>query len=356
MDLKGTTMKKCIYLLPFLFIFLFSSCISNQNIRSLSTEGRVRMASMKVFRDVELPKESYKIIKEVDGISCKRNLYAAKIVSDSEAISEMKIKAAQLGADAITNIICQRKIGIDWGSNCWESIICIGDAIKIIDPNLIQKNSQAKAILKKSSGTGWIIADGLIVTNYHVVENRTNLSILIHGKDRISVRLLFRDKYNDLAILEAQHQNLPPSIPIGLTGNRIGDPVFTIGYPLTDIMGKEPKMTNGIISALTGIQDDPRVFQITVPLQPGNSGGPLLNLKGEAIGITTSKLNAAKIFEWTGNIPENTNYAVKSGYIRTLISSRDVKTINDYVENKDTDSLSNLFEKLKQSIVIVQAE
>jgi len=84
-------------------------------------------------------------------------------------------------------------------------------------------------------------------------------------------------------------------------------------------MGAEPKLTDGIISSLTGIGNDPCTYQIGVPVQAGNSGGPLLNVNGEVIGIVTSKLSAAEMFKRTNDITENANYAVKIVYLNALL-------------------------------------
>ncbi len=94
----------------------------------------------------------------------------------------------------------------------------------------------------------------------------------------------------------------------------IGEKVFTIGYPLNDIMGNNYKLSDGIISAKSGIEDDIRFYQISVPLQPGNSGGPLFNSEGNIIGLTTSRLNSKAV----GTQIENVNYAIKSSYLLNL--------------------------------------
>ena len=90
----------------------------------------------------------------------------------------------------------------------------------------------------------------------------------------------------------------------------MGERVFTIGYPVSRILGKNPKYAEGAISSTTGIGDNPKMFQITVPIQPGDSGGPLFNDKGEVIGITTASLDALKVFNIIETIPQNFNFAL----------------------------------------------
>ena len=93
--------------------------------------------------------------------------------------------------------------------------------------------------------------------------------------------------------------------------SEVGEDVFTIGYPMNSVMGNNYKVTNGIISSLSGMSDDIRYMQISVPLQPGNSGGPLFNKNGNIMGITSAKLNGKAI----GTSIENVSYAIKAIYL-----------------------------------------
>jgi S1-C subfamily serine protease len=103
------------------------------------------------------------------------------------------------------------------------------------------------------------------------------------------------------------------------TPPKVGERVVAIGYPLASIMGLTAKLTTGDISALAGSSDDPRYYQFSAPVQPGNSGGPLLNSSGEVIGVVTSKLNWELTLKASGQIPEGVNYAVKVAYLRPML-------------------------------------
>jgi S1-C subfamily serine protease len=100
---------------------------------------------------------------------------------------------------------------------------------------------------------------------------------------------------------------------------KMGDKEFTIGYPAHRLMGDNPKYTEGVVNATSGLQNDPTVFQISVQIQPGNSGGPLFNATGEVIGITTSSLDPKVAIGTFGTLPQNVNYAIKSTYISALL-------------------------------------
>jgi serine protease Do len=97
--------------------------------------------------------------------------------------------------------------------------------------------------------------------------------------------------------------------------------VFTVGFPQTSVQGFLPKLTKGSINSLAGIKDDPRNFQISVPIQPGNSGGPLVNEYGNVVGVVVARLNAIKLLKETGSLPQNVNYAVKSSFANSFLES-----------------------------------
>lgn len=171
-----------------------------------------------------------------------------------------------------------------------------------------------------STGTGWFCGSGQVVTCYHVVANRGQISIVSESIKKTPAKMILKDENHDLAILEPVGEiKTPPGIPLARDLPQLGEEAFTIGFPHIGLLGKEPKFTDGSISSLTGMRDDPRTLQMSVPVQAGNSGGPLMNMKGEIVGIVASKLAAANIFRWTGDLPQNVNYAVKAQYVQKLL-------------------------------------
>ena len=126
----------------------------------------------------------------------------------------------------------------------------------------------------------------------------------------------------------------------------MGDEVFTIGYPHIGIMGLKPKYTKGVISAVTGFRDNPTVFQTTVPIQPGNSGGPLFNEKGEVIGLTTSSFSDL----------QNVNYAIKSSFVKNTISTVPEALLSNrgiVVVPNESNSRSDFIEAIKKNVVLI---
>ena len=173
----------------------------------------------------------------------------------------------------------------------------------------------------KSSGSGFFITTGgAIATNAHVVEGAANIEVTVSneiGVTTYKTKILLIDSKNDGALLQVDDEKFKGlnSIPYSITENSdVGSKVFTIGYPLNNIMGNNYKVTDGIISSKSGISDDVRYYQISVPLQPGNSGGPLFNKDGNVIGLTSARLNSQAV----GTHIENVNYAIKSSYLLNL--------------------------------------
>lgn len=219
-----------------------------------------------------------------------------------------------------------------------------------------EKNAENLSAASASQGTGWVVGGGYIVTNAHVVNGKDEISFVYGKKLRQTAKIAVVDKVNDLVLLKPEKPFLlPPAIPVSKKQAAIGSSVFAIGYPLTQIMGIKPKLTTGIVNSITGFQDDPRLYQISVPVQAGNSGGALINMRGEAIGIVTSKLNAVEVFKWSGDIPQNVNYAMKVRYLTILLDNvkplRKPKTLS-----RTKGSLEVLAKRVKNSTVVVVAE
>ena len=168
---------------------------------------------------------------------------------------------------------------------------------------------------RKGTGSGWHAGNGLIVTNAHVIDGANEIVVRINGKKTNAKALTVNQKL-DLAVLKiTEFIDDLPSIRIR-NNYDVGEQIFAIGYPLGDILGKTPKITDGIISADEGVKSDPTLFTISAPIQPGNSGGPLLDKFGNAVGVIVAKLRNQVSSD--GDV-ENVNYAVKSSYLSPLL-------------------------------------
>jgi S1-C subfamily serine protease len=171
-----------------------------------------------------------------------------------------------------------------------------------------------------ASGSGFFITDdGYLISNYHVVKDATKVR-LVTSAGTVGAKVVQVDEANDLALLKAVGKFSP--LPIAASRSaHLGGTVATIGFPDPSLQGFSPKLAKGEIASLSGAGDDPRYFQISVPVQPGNSGGALVDEHGNVIGIVSAKLDAAVALAASGALPENVNYAVKSSLLLSFLES-----------------------------------
>jgi S1-C subfamily serine protease/antitoxin component YwqK of YwqJK toxin-antitoxin module len=196
------------------------------------------------------------------------------------------------------------------------------------------------------SGTGFYVNnDGFIATNYHVIKEASEIWVLCkqNGMSKKFKASVFQtDKKNDLAVIKITDSAFVPLpiLPYQLASETIdvGSEVFSLGYPLADVLGENVKFTDGKISSLTGIDEDVTKYQVTAPIQHGNSGGPLFDNFGNVVGIIESRLNKEKFSS------ENVNYAVKSSLLKNIVDL--VPVTNQKGKKKKTSSLSQI-EKIK---------
>lgn len=208
---------------------------------------------------------------------------------------------------------------------------------------------------RSRQGTGWLMPGRFIVTNQHVVDGAAEVRVVAYDGTEYAAMISIEDKANDLALLRFVENGLDyPAIPISEELAALGSDVFTLGFPMTTIMGTNPKFTSGKINSTSGIQNDPRLYQISVPVQAGNSGGPLLNTRGEAVGIVTSKLHAIRIFQWTGDLPQNVNYAIKTSYVIPLADHAGSEDVAILPSAEGT--YEELVERIERSVFLIIAE
>ena len=206
----------------------------------------------------------------------------------------------------------------------------------------------------KTSGTGFALtSNGLIITNNHVIEGVN--SIVVRGINgnfdkTYTAKVLITDKNNDLAILKIEDPTFTNlgKIPyvVKTSVASVGENVFVMGYPLRATMGDEIKLTNGIISSKTGFQGDVTSYQISAPVQPGNSGGPLFDKNGDLIGIINAKHAGA----------ENASYAVKTSYLKNLVELLDNQPILQTASIMNGKTLTQQVEIAKKYVYIIEGQ
>lgn len=202
-----------------------------------------------------------------------------------------------------------------------------------------------------TSGTGFAISqDGYIATNHHVIQGN---KIKVRGvkgdfSKTYEAKVVIEDKNNDLAIIKIEDSNFTTLgvLPYKIDNNiaDVGASVFALGYPLRATMGDEVKLTNGIISSKTGFQGDVTAYQISVPVQPGNSGGPLFDSKGNVVGVINAKHALA----------ENASYAIKTSYLLNLIQSINSKLTLPTTNTLTNKGLSDQVKFVKEFVYIIE--
>ncbi|BBD08730.1 peptidase S1 and S6, chymotrypsin/Hap [Desulfovibrio ferrophilus] len=187
-----------------------------------------------------------------------------------------------------------------------------------------------------STGTAWIAAPGYAVTNLHVVQGHTTISLVHPDGSYVPATVAASDEDSDLVLLAVEDPCvLPPALPLAAETPGLGAEVFTVGFPQVAIMGSSPKLSVGRITGDTGVGGDPRTMTISVPVARGNSGGPLINLRGEVVGVVQAMIDTAEVYRSTGELLENVNYAIHIRLLQQLIDQVPSKTpgISVWIKN-----------------------
>ena len=219
-----------------------------------------------------------------------------------------------------------------------------------VNDNILQSGNSTKI----TSGSGFgISSDGILATNFHVIDGANKIKVRGINSDfnkTYLAKILVSDKINDLALIQIKDSsfsslgNIPYTIKTGLAA--VGENIFVLGYPLRATMGDEIKLTNGIVSSRTGFKGDITSYQISAPVQPGNSGGPLFDNQGNLIGIINAKHTEA----------ENASYAIKSNYLTSLIELLPIPPKLQSLNLLSEKSLTKQVQSIKNFVYIIEVE
>ena len=188
--------------------------------------------------------------------------------------------------------------------------------VKVLDNNIFT-----------GSGSGFFISDeGHLVTNHHVV-NYCNITQVNYFGKTGKAKVVAYDRINDLALLET---DITPKdkFDISTQDAKLLDDIYVAGYPFGKAVSSSVKVTKGVVSALAGLENNYALVQIDAAIQPGNSGGPIVNTNGDVVGVAVAKLDYKDALESYGVIPENTNFGIKSSILKNFTSANSIKNSN----------------------------
>ena len=158
-----------------------------------------------------------------------------------------------------------------------------------------------------------------MLTNNHVVKGCREVRV----QSRV-VSVIAGDTGSDLALLKGTMRRGRFAKFRGGRGVRVGEDAIVAGFPLQGLLSTDLNVTKGTVSALSGPGDDRRLIQITAPVQPGNSGGPVLDASGNVVGVVVARLDALKLARKTGILPQNVNFAISEGTVRSFLDAHNV--------------------------------
>jgi S1-C subfamily serine protease len=167
-----------------------------------------------------------------------------------------------------------------------------------------------------SYGTGFYVSEGHIVTNWHVAKDCR----VLQTASGAPLRLIASDAAVDLALLQVSGVRPAATASFSQADAVLGESIIVFGFPLTGLLASSGNLTTGIVSATAGLHDNPRHLQISAPVQPGNSGGPLLDQSGNVVGVVVAKLDAATAASLMGDIPQNVNFAIKGREVVSFLA------------------------------------
>lgn len=207
-----------------------------------------------------------------------------------------------------------------------------------------------------TTGTGFLVSNqGHVVTNHHVVEGCRVVLARSGSAPLHPVELLATDPKNDLAVLKINPLGLAKPLMIRRSRPRLAESVIAMGFPLAGISASSVQATVGNISALAGVLDDTRALQFTAPIQPGNSGGPLIDSWGDVVGVVTSRLSSVWSIKNIGDLPQNVNFAMKASMVAAFLDSNSIP-YETAPTRSSVPAAEDVAEMLAQSVFLIQCD
>jgi S1-C subfamily serine protease len=296
-----------------------SDSIDNSSVQRMGDLYAVRMRFVRQ-QDVRIGNNFYRTAYSYELGNCKNGTsgaYAYGFVNKQDQIVESGLVSAEN--------IKMEPVNANSAVGAVHKVICgqpVASAPKPVQGATREKPVEAS---KDSTGTGFFVSgEGHVLTNNHVAGSCKAIAVRTSAREIFPARLIGADQRNDLAVLKidkriadfAVFRPVPPDI---------GEQVYAFGYPLSGVLSSGGNASNGIVSALAGMGDDTSKIQISAPVQPGNSGGPLYDKNGYVIGVIVEKIDALMVAKAIGDVPQNVNFAIKQNTATAFLDSLKLK-------------------------------
>lgn len=302
----------------FALVLVLAGCASSKN-QTDSDAGGEGAQTVHVYDEADLPASAFETVGEVTGAACKEDVYDSSPTRE-EGVEALKRQAERQGGNALISVRCRRGEGTD---DCPAAYRCTGEAVRVVSveslPRMSQRlGSEGLGEGDGQTGTGWVIAPGRVVTSYQLVQDRSEF-ILSVSDTTVSAELVATDEVHNLALLRPTRMSLlPPSIPLAQDSATTGTSVFTVGYPSARTEEADLRTATGIVSAQSGALGDGRVYRTTVPSSSERGGAPLLNRRGQVVGVLLPTTSQEQGLSQSGASTEPISYAIKNQYLRRL--------------------------------------
>jgi S1-C subfamily serine protease len=266
-------------------------------------------------------------------------------------------KARELGADAvlITNISDHPFGGLHpaYLTNPILEIVAVAIRYAPLPSSEVRREAVEEGRVVVAAATGFAISNaGHILTNAHVVRGCSDIRVTSPSGDMGPTSIIAIDSVNDLALLRVSPAPRDIAVFRGGRGLRQGDTILAVGFPLRSVLASQTKLSTGTVTALAGPHDDARYLQISAPIQPGNSGGPLLDTSGNVVGVIVSTLDAVRVVQLTGDIPQNVNFAIHGEVARLFLDSKGVEY--DAAASTVTHETADIADQARKFVFVVE--
>ena len=194
----------------------------------------------------------------------------------------------------------------------------------LIDPEAEGSDPDDGVRGSASSGTAFFVSEsGHLITNFHVVSECSSIQFQLPGEPPVAATVIATNAVYDLALLKTELEKPPANFPFARRPD-LGQEIVVYGFPLRGDLSSQGNLTSGVISALTALNDDLSMFQVSAQIQPGNSGGPVLDRYGAVTGVIVAMADSGYFAEQSGSIPQNINFAIRPGIVQSFLDINNI--------------------------------